>query len=73
MSSPFGKRCNEAVDAFIHHFGYIPGLPELVDFDEDAYAADLERSVADNFDYTIELYDTIPSLKHRDPNEVIID
>ena len=72
MSEYIGKRCREAMRTFIFHFGYIPGLPEKLDFDEDIYSEHLEKSVADDFDYTIELYGTIPSV-NGDPNRLIID
>ena len=67
-----GKRCRKAKRDLIYHFGYNPGHPEKLDFDEDVYSEHLEKSVADDFDYTIELYGTIPSVD-GDPNRLIID
>ncbi len=72
MSNYISKRCRKAMRDFIFHFGYNPGFPKKLDFDEDVYAEHLEKSVADDFDYTIELYGTIPGVK-GDPNRLIID
>lgn len=66
------KRCRKAMRDFIFHFGYNPGLPEKLDFDEDVYSEHLEKSVTDDFDYTIELYGTMPRV-NGDPNRLIID
>lgn len=43
---------------FVLHFGYCPKIPNEIDFDQSAYADDLLKSVADNYDYTVKKYGT---------------
>ena len=55
------KILSKAFSRFFYHFGYHPELPPNIDFDQDAYAALLDKCVDENFDYTIEKYGTVPS------------
>lgn len=64
----------KAQSRFAEHFDYYPNHPNELDFDVKAYSNLLDRCIADNFDYTIELYGTKPiKMRHRKPNEPIID
>lgn len=64
-----------AMGKFFDTFGYFAELPPNVDFDEEEYADLLLKCVEDNFDYTIELYGTIPSKPwwESEGPEIIID
>ena len=57
---------------FIKHFHYGPKFPADIDFDQDAFAEELDECVKDNFDYTIEKYGTRPPTRD-DKTELIID
>ena len=70
------KKClSKSIDKFFDNFGYFSELPPNVDFDEEEYADLLLKCVDDNFDYTIEMYGTVPSKSHWEYKdlEVIID
>lgn len=58
---------------FIKHFGYCAEYPNKVDFDEDEYAELLDKCVAENFDYTIELYGTDPNYGTQPFDGIYID
>ena len=64
-----------ATEKFFRHFGYFPKLPPNIDFDQDAYAALLDKCVEENFDYTIEKYGTVPSKPYWESEipEIIYD
>ena len=47
-------------------------IPNEIDFDQSKYADDLLKSVADNYDYTIEKYGTQVPKKYPKP-KIIID
>ncbi len=66
------KELSQAMYNFICAFDYYPKYPREIGFDQIAYAKELEKCVEDNFDYTIEKYGTIPSLKLGLP-DVILD
>ena len=53
---------------FVLHFGYCPQIPNEIDFDQSKYADDLLKSVADNYDYTIEKYGTQVPKKYPKPD-----
>ena len=53
-------------------FGYCPQIPNEIDFDQDAYADDLQKSITDNYDYTIKKYGTQVPKKYPKP-EIIVD
>lgn len=65
------KKFSEAHLKFIQHFGYAPELPQSIDFDQDAYAEEIEKCVKDNFDYTIKKYGTVPKKSGGWPEEFI--
>ena len=70
------KKCFKIASCkFFSHFRYFAELPPNVDFDEEEYADLLLKCVEDNFDYTIELYGTVPSKSYWEYKdlEVIID
>ena len=64
-----------AIGSFLDHFGYFPGLPPTIDFNEEEYAALLDKCVEENFDYTIEAYGTVPSKPYWESEipEIIYD
>lgn len=66
------KKLDKAHTAFTMHFGYCPKFPQDIEFDQEAYADELLKCVADNFDYTIEKYGTIPKQMKGTP-DIIID
>lgn len=57
---------------FVLHFGYCPKIPNEIDFDQSAYADELSKSVADDYDYTVKKYGTQVPKKYPKP-EIIID
>jgi hypothetical protein len=61
------QKHKEASMKFIEHFGYYPNH-----FDQDAYAEELLKCVADDFDYTIKKYGTVPKTEQPEP-EIIWD
>ncbi len=67
---------NEPVVKFAHHFGYPCPTPRdaRIDSEEDfkEFSDLIDKCIADNFDYTIEKYGTVPAHKY-DPTEIIID
>ena len=65
------KKLKIAHSKFVHHFGYGPECPPTIDFDQDAYAEELEKSVEDDFDYTIEKYGTVPLKSSGWPEEFV--
>ena len=70
------KKCFKiASRKFFSHFRYFAELPPNIDFDEEEYADLLLKCVEDSFDYTIEMYGTVPSKSHWEYKdlEVIID
>ncbi len=66
------ERLNEAISNFSRKFKYFPRYPRNIDFDQIEFAKELEKCVADNFDYTIEKYGTIPS-KNLGMPDIIYD
>lgn len=66
------EKLHTARRGFAGYFGYYPEFPPLVHFDQEAYAAELDKCVKDNFDYTIEKYGTIPPRSFELP-DIIID
>ncbi len=66
------KELSIALFKFAHKFEYYPSYPQNINFDQLEYAKELEKCIEDNFDYTIEKYGTIPSLKLGLP-DVILD
>lgn len=66
------ERHQIACSAFIHHFGYLPNDPIYLDDLNNEWADVLEKSVKDNFDYTIEKYGTVPP-EHFGYPEIMID
>lgn len=54
------KRLDKAIHNFICTFDYYPNYPSNIGFDQIEYAKELEKCVADNFDYTIEKHGTVP-------------
>lgn len=66
------ERYQIACSAFIHHFGYCPHDPVYLDDLNNEWADVLEKSVKDDFDYTIEKYGTVPP-KHLGLPKIIID
>ena len=54
------KKLDLAYNKFWKHFKYGPEFPQNMDFDQDEYAELLLKCIEDDFDYTIELYGTIP-------------
>ena len=54
------KKLAIAHPKFWDHFLYSPNLPPNLDFDQDEYAELLLKCIEDDFDYTIELYGTVP-------------
>ena len=66
------KKFKKAHERFVFHFGYCPNHPNEIDFDQSAYADILIKSVADDFDYTIEKYGTVVPKKMPRP-EIIYD
>ena len=54
------KKLDVAHGKFMDYFLYSPELPPNVDFDQNEYAELLLKCIEDDFDYTIELYGTIP-------------
>ena len=70
------KKCFKiASRKFFSHFRYFAELPPNVDFDEEEYADLLLKCVEDNFDYTIEMYGTIPKTPYWESkhSEIFID
>lgn len=70
------KKFTESRHRFYDLFKYFPSLPPDFDYDQDQdeYADLLDKCVADNFDYTIELYGTEPVIPEPyDPYAWIID
>ena len=69
------KRFNYAVNKFFDCFGYFAEYPPNVDFDEEEFADLLLKCVEDNFDYTIEMYGTIPKTPYWESkhSEIFID
>lgn len=61
------KKLEKALYDFMIHFAYTPAFPENIDFDEDAYADELLKSIADDFDYTVAKYGTVPKPHRPDP------
>ena len=53
-------------------FVHCPQIPNEIDFDQDAYADDLQKSITDNYDYTIKKYGTQVPKKYPKP-EIIVD
>ncbi len=66
------EKFEKAHKEFVLHFGYYPAHPNEIDFDQSVYADDLIKSVADNFDYTVEKYGTRVPKKMPKP-EIIYD
>ncbi len=54
------KKLTVAHHKFMDYFLYSPELPPNVDFDQDEYAELLLKCIEEGFDYTIELYGTVP-------------
>lgn len=53
-------KTEKAIDKFFEHFHYVPNYPKDPERDEsDEYNEMLYKSIKDNFDYTIEKYDTL--------------
>lgn len=70
----FSERFFDAIHKFYYFFHYYANTPGNVDFDQEEYADLLDKCVADNFDYTIELYGTEPIVPEPyDPYALIID
>lgn len=68
------ERWKNALKKFIEHFGYTPNDPIEISDMQKKYPEILERSVAENFDYTIEVYGTNPEKnKKYDKEAIIID
>ena len=68
------KRWKNALKKFIDHFGYTPNDPINISDVKEKYPEILERSVKDDFDYTIEVYGTDPNKnKKYDKDAIIID
>lgn len=66
------ERYQVACSDFFDHFGYFPHDPVYLDDLNNEWADILEKSVKDNFDYTIEKYGTVPP-KHFGLPKIIID
>ncbi|MBQ8567966.1 MAG: hypothetical protein IJ446_01975 [Oscillospiraceae bacterium] len=66
------ERYQVACSAFYDHFKYFPADPQYLDDLNNEWADTLEKSVNDDFDYTIEKYGTIPPKNFGLP-ETIID
>lgn len=66
------ERYQIACSAFFDHFGYFPHDPVYLDDLNNEWADVLEKSVKDNFDYTIEKYGTVPP-EHFGLPKIIID
>ena len=67
---------DEPVIKFSHHFGYgckIPGYMEIDNEKDFKEFSDLiDKSIEDDFDYTIEAYGTVPP-KSFEPSTIFID
>lgn len=63
----------KAYTRFHERFGYTPNYPEEINFNQDEYAELLDKSVNDNFDYTIEKYGTDPKYGTKPHNGVYIN
>jgi hypothetical protein len=66
------ERWVAASSAFFYHFGYYPNDPKYLDDVNNEWSDILEKSVKDNFDYTIEKYGTVPPKNFGLPR-IIID
>ncbi len=66
------KRLDKALYNFICTFDYYPNCPSKIGFDQIEFAKDLEKSVEDKFDYTIEKYGTEPVV-YTGRQEIILD
>ena len=72
--------CNKAFEyskVFFNHFGYFCELPytAIINLGKDAVAEFkniIDKSITDNYDYTIEKYGTIP-LPKGDSDDILID
>ena len=70
------KMCTDMKRKFLDKFDYFPATPfEVIKQDREAseeYCKLLQKCIDDNFDYTIELYGTIPRKSEGLPR-IIID
>lgn len=66
------KKLQEAHMQFVIHFDYNPNFPPDLDFNQEEYAELLLKCIEDNFDYTIEKYDTVVPKKMSRP-KIIVD
>lgn len=69
---------NIPLDKHFEHFGYTCNLPGFIrmcnEEDFDKYCAVVDKSLEDDFDYTIELYGTVPEdLENEEWPDIIID
>ena len=67
------ERTSDAIKKFMDKFEYMPNYPNGEENEDDEYVAILEKSITDNFDYTIKKYGTKPYKKNSSRPVIIWD